>query len=667
MRPALLLIDLQNDYLARPGLTPAAAQVVAKSAAMLGAFRARGLPVVHVHTLIGADGSDRMPHWQRQGIQQCVAGTAGALPPVELAPVPAEAIVAKRFFSGFASGSLDPLLRASGVDTLVVAGLYTHGCIRATVTDAYQLGYDVAVLADAIASTNAQHALVSREWLDGRAAAITTTDAMLAAIDGVSPAAAAAGAGSLPAAQIAGCWIEAPELPGWDHVDPCDAKRRLARVPLADAALVDRAVRGAAAAAPHWAAMSAAHRAQALGTWADAIERHADAWAGMSATQIGKPVADAREEMARAAAHVRTIAALAATGSEEAHGAAARTRHCPRGVVAVITPWNNPVAIPVAKIAAALAFGNAVVWKPALAAPAVSMAVAASLADIVPTGLVSTVFGDADAARALIVHRGIAAVTLTGSQAAGAEAALLCARRAIPLQAELGGNNAAIVLADADLEAAARALAAAAFGFAGQRCTATRRIVVAKAVHERFAAMLVAAAEKLRVGDPRDPASQVGPLLSPLRRDAVAAAVARAVAVDGGRLLCGGSVPSGSGCWYPPTLVDGLTEGAALVQEETFGPVAVLQAASDFDDAMRLCNGVTQGLVASIFGRDEVLLRRFAAGAEAGILRLNPAAFPVFADAPFGGWKSSGIGPPEHGRWDREFFARPQAIYGVVP
>ncbi len=147
------------------------------------------------------------------------------------------------------------------------------------------------------------------------------------------------------------------------------------------------------------------------------------------------------------------------------------------------------------------------------------------------------------------------------------------------------------------------------------------------------------------------------------------AAVSRAVAADGGRLLCGGSVPAGrrAGSWYLPTLVDQLPPDAALVQEESFGPVAVIQAADGYDEAIGLCNAVPQGLVASFFGRDAALQRRFAAQAEAGILRLNPSAFPVAAEAPFGGWKSSGIGLPEHGRWDRDFFARPQALYGELP
>jgi acyl-CoA reductase-like NAD-dependent aldehyde dehydrogenase len=372
--------------------------------------------------------------------------------------------------------------------------------------------------------------------------------------------------------------------------------------------------------------------------------------------------------MERTVGHLRSCAGLAAMEWESHGGGSLVTRHCPRGTIAVITPWNNPVALPVAKIAAALLFGNSVVWKPALPAPEVARAVVDSLvAAGMPPGLLSMVFGDAATAQALIAHPAVAAVTITGSQRAGLDASLLCARRGIPLQAELGGNNAAVVMADADLDAAARALAGSAFGFAGQRCTATRRIIVDEPVRERFTSLLLREVAALPVGDPLDPATRVGPLVSAVQRNQVAAAVRRAFDSDGGQLLCGGTIPADKGSWYPPTLVAGLEADAALVQEESFGPVAVVLGAAGFTDAMQLCNNVSQGLVASFFGRDPAQQKLFLAQAQAGILRLNPAAFPVAADAPFSGWKTSGMGPPEHGRWDRDFFARPQAIYGELP
>jgi acyl-CoA reductase-like NAD-dependent aldehyde dehydrogenase/nicotinamidase-related amidase len=543
MKPALLLVDVQNDYLARPGLHPGADPLIAEIATLLGAFRGESLPVIHVRTLIAEDGTDSMPHWQRRGIRQCVRGTPGAMPPQSLAAVDGEEVVDKRFFSGFESGRLDALLRTHEVDTLVVAGLYTHGCIRATVTDAYQKGYAVIVAADGIASDDPQHALASRQWLEERAARFLASDAILAALGLVQPTASAGCGELMPAGHAAGLWMDAPELPLWNHLDPCCSTRVLARVPLADSALIDRAVAGARHAGHAWSATPAAERALLLDAWARVIEQNREAWAGMLARQLGKPITDAREEMDRAVAHVR-IAAQLVDSLDESHGKGLLTRHCARGVVAVITPWNNPVALPVAKIASALVFGNSVVWKPALPAPEVARSIVASLAAAgIPPALLSMVCGDAGTAQTLMAHPGIAAVTLTGSQRAGNDAALLCARRGTPLQAELGGNNAAIVMADADLDMAARALATSAFGFAGQRCTATRRIIVEGSVRKRFTETLLREIAGLRVGDPLDPETQVGPLVSAARREEVKAAVERALAIDGGQLLCGGAVP----------------------------------------------------------------------------------------------------------------------------
>jgi acyl-CoA reductase-like NAD-dependent aldehyde dehydrogenase/nicotinamidase-related amidase len=671
MKLALVLVDVQNDYLARPGLMPGADELIPKIEALLAGFRKMGLLVIHVRTLICEDGADSMPHWQRKGVVHCVTGTPGAMSPVSLAPIDGEAVVGKRHFSGFESGRLDEVLRADGVDTLIVAGLYTHGCIRATATDAYQKGYTVQVAADGVASTDPQHALISREWLEDRAARFLSIEDILAAIGATHPTQRHSPDTDVPAAHIGGAWISSPDLPVWEHFDPCDVTRLLARTPIADAALVCRAVHGAQLAGRSWALVPSAERSRMLERWAQVIEHYRGTWTEMLAEQIGKPLGDARDELERTAGHIRTTARLIATAADETHGTdGLLTRHCPRGVIAVITPWNNPFALPVAKIASALAFGNSVVWKPALPAPEVAMAVVASLVEAgIPASLLSMVFGDAGTARALIAHPGIAAVTLTGSERAGTEAALLCARRAIPLQGELGGNNAVIVMADTDLGGAAKAVAASAFGFAGQRCTAIRRIVVDRTVCDRFTAMLLGEMDQLRVGRPLDPATRVGPLISAERRQAVMAAVRRAVTTDGGRILFGGKVPQelAGGNWYQPTLVAGLAPGAALVQEETFGPVAVIQSADGYDEAIRLCNEVSQGLVAAFFGNDTALQRRFLEEAEAGILRLNPVTFQIAADAPFGGWKSSGIGPPEHGRWDREFFARPQAIYGTLP
>jgi len=668
MKPALILVDVQNDFLDRSGLYPAREDVIAGIRTLLAGFRSAARPVIHVRTLVASDGNDSMPHWQRQGLRQCVRDTPGAMSPSSLATIAGEEVMEKHFFSAFESGRLDTVLLSAGADTVVLAGLYSHGCIRATATDAYQKGYAVLLAADAMASTDAQHDMVSRQWLDGRVGRLLRNEQILAMIGSKTRGGHADAVADMPVAHIAGAWIDVPQLPTWDHCDPCDADRLLARVPVADSTLVARAVEAAGNAGRTWSATPIAERARLIEAWAQVVMQRRESWADLVARQIGKPLTDAREEMDRTIGHLRSCAALAAM-ELESHGDRSRvTRHCPRGTIAVITPWNNPVALPVAKIAAALLFGNSVVWKPALPAPEVARAVVDSLgAAGIPSALLSTVFGDALTAQALMAHPAVAAVTITGSQRAGLDASLHCARRGIPLQAELGGNNAAIVMADADLDAAALALAGSAFAFAGQRCTATRRIIVEESVREQFTGLLLREIAGLPVGDPLDPATRVGPMISIARRNGIATAIRKAVEQDGGYVLCGGGVPSGKGGWYPPTLVGGLDSDAALVQNESFGPVAVIMGAANWSEAIHLCNGVAQGLVASFFGRDPLQQAGFLAEAEAGILHLNPTAFPVAAEMPFGGWKSSGIGLPEHGRWDRDFFARPQAIYRGQP
>ena len=249
---------------------------------------------------------------------------------------------------------------------------------------------------------------------------------------------------------------------------------------------------------------------------------------------------------------------------------------------------------------------------------------------------------------------------------AGWAAQEICARRRIPLQAELGGNNAALVWTGADLERAAGQVARGAFVFAGQRCTANRRAVVSDALFDEFLEKVAAAVADLRWGDPFDPDTEVGPMVSEEARDRVAAAVADASA-QGARLLTPhGRPPPTAGAWHPPTLVVEAPPESAIVQEETFGPVLVLQRARSFEEALELANGVRQGLVAALFSGPGPWRERFDGAARAGILKWDAATADADASAPFGGWKSSGVGPPEHGPGDVEFYSRLQAVYGVL-
>jgi len=630
-RVALLLVDVQQDFFDRPPLSPPAVDLIGRLTALLDGARARGWPVLHVRTRIATDGSDRMPHWQRRGIRACVAGSRGYAPPAALAERPGEPVLHKRFFSAFGCAELDARLRGLRVRSLIVAGLYTHGCIRATVLDAYERGFEVIVADDAVGSTEPVHAELSRAWLAERAARFQPVAELLAAAAGAAGTAAA---------------------------------------PMRASETIAASCAAAAAAARDWAGTAAAQRAALLVRWADALERERADLARLLAREIAKPIAEAEDEFRRALAHIRVAARLARDGLAETTVDGARIRYRPLGTVALITPWNNPLAIAAGKLAPALACGNGCVWKPSPLAPECSARLLRALqAAGLPAGLVSPVAGDADAVRAIVADPRIDAVSVTGSSATGQAIAALCAARQIPLQAELGGNNAAIILDDWAFDAADLAvLARGVFGFAGQRCTALRRLIVQRGVLERFTAAFTATVRALPVGDPLDPATLVGPLVAPGHRARVQASLDQALA-DGARVLAQAALPaageSGSyaGRWLAPTLLGNVAPDSVIAQEETFGPLALILPAADLDEAIALANGVPQGLLAAVYGHDRAALSRVAEQAQAGLLKLGPGALAISAEAPFCGWKASAIGPPEHGRWDRDFYARPQTVY----
>jgi acyl-CoA reductase-like NAD-dependent aldehyde dehydrogenase/nicotinamidase-related amidase len=633
MRAALLLVDLQNDFLESPGLEPAASAVVAGARRLLAGARAAGVPVVHVATSVDASGADRMPHWKAQERWRCVRGTRGHAPPDGLSPEAGEVSVSKTFFSAFSAPALEAALAETGADTLVLAGVHLHGCVRATALDAYQRGFAVWVAEDAVGSDDPLHAAVTRRYLETRAARF-------------------AGVGELIRRVLA----------GGDGAAEADAEAgRLAE----EAARASSAAREAGT---PWRARTPEERSRPLLQLAERLESERAALARRIASDVGKPVTQAEAEVRRTAELLRHAARLAtASGAHERvpAGDLSASRRVPVGVIAAVTPWNNPLAIPWGKLGPALACGNTVVWKPAPAATTLaerSLALASEAG--LPDGVVRLVAGDHRAARAVMSDPGIDAVSLSGSSAAGWAAQEICARRRIPLQAELGGNNAAIVWTGADPVGAAEQIARGAFAFAGQRCTANRRAVVAAALFPAFVEALTAAVAALRWGNPLDPDTDVGPLVSQEARDRVAAAVAEAAA-SGARIVTPhATAPASPGAWHPPTLVLDAPPASAIVQEETFGPVLVLQRAETFDEALALADGVRQGLVAALFAGEGPWRARFEAATRAGILKWNASTADADASAPFGGWKGSGLGPPEHGAGDLEFYSRLQALYG---
>jgi alpha-ketoglutaric semialdehyde dehydrogenase len=643
MKPVLLLVDLQNDFLDAPGLEPERSAVVRQAARLLCGARARSVTVVHAVTSVDAGGVDRMPHWKAAGTWKCMRGTLGHEAPTEIAPSGREEVVSKTFFSAFSAPGLDAVLSRAGADTLLVAGVHLHGCVRATVLDAYQRGYEVWIAEDAVASDDPLHAAVTRRYLEGRAARFASVEELLARLGGNVP----------------GMLL---------HRSPRDTTQVLFSVPMSGGAEAAAAGLAAREAGEAWRRTPAAGRASRLSRLADRLEAEASDLGRQLAADVGKPISLGEEEARRAAALIRNAAKLR---FEDGRGdSGSRYRRVPLGVVAAVTPWNNPVAIPWGKIAPALVLGNTVVWKPSPAGTGLARRTLEMARDAgIPEGVLGLLTGDHRTAAALMSDPRIDAVSLTGSSAAGWAAQEICARRRIPLQAELGGNNAAIVWEGADVERAAALVARGAFAFAGQRCTANRRAVVQDALFDRFLVRLAGEVAALVWGDPLDHATEVGPLVSVEARDRVAETVERAAAgaervVVPHAASADAASLSAAGAYYPPTVVVGPAHESPIVQEETFGPVLVVERADRFDEAMHLGNGVRHGLVAALFSGPGPWREEFDRAAEAGILKWNTSTADADASAPFGGWKASGLGPPEHGPGNMEFYGRLQAIYG---
>lgn len=646
MKSALLLVDLQADFLAQPGLEPPATELVLRAAALLDACRQAAVPVLHVWTAIDPDGSNRLPHWKALDRWWCVADTPGFLPPEALRPRAGEPLIRKSGFNPFRSGELDAALARLGVEALLLAGVHLHACVRVAATEALERGLRVFVAEDAVGSNDPGHAAAARRWLAERGVRFGPTRALLAGLTG-------------------------RRAPPHRHVSPRDTAQVLFEVPEADARQIETSVALAAGAQPAWRALAPLERARALEPFAERLTAAASDLARHMATDIGKPLAHGLEEMQRAEVHVRdTLERAARQPIAPGFGPGGAVRHTAHGVVAVISPWNNPVAIPLGKIIPALVHGNTVVWKPAPAATRIAERLLTLLRQTgVPAGALQLVTGDAAAAQHLAACEGVNAVTFTGSLRAGAVLEEVCLRRRIPFQAELGGNNAAIVWTGAELPSAARQIASAAFGFAGQRCTATRRVIVPARVVEAFLAALRAAAEALPWDDPLHPHTVIGPVLTEQKAAEHEAWLAAAGAESAarverlqaerarGRWRC-------AGAYAQPALVLCERAGAPVAQEETMSPLLIVQGAEDFEHALALCNGVRHGLAAALFGGQPSERRRFLDGARAGILKFDQPTTGVSARLPFGGWKASGIGPPEHGDADALFFTRWQTVYG---
>jgi alpha-ketoglutaric semialdehyde dehydrogenase len=446
--------------------------------------------------------------------------------------------------------------------------------------------------------------------------------------------------------------------------DPADVIGRWEAAEVGDAgAAVGRAIK----AAEVWRDTPGAVRAKALGDGATALEQRAAEVTDLVVREVGKPVSEARGEVARGVAILRYYAQAALAPDGETLPAAdpdqlLMARYLPVGVTALLTPWNFPVAIPLWKAAPSLAYGNATIMKPSSAAAATGLLLGEIMGPLLPPDVFQVVLGSGKTARALIDNPGVAAVSFTGSSAVGMQVSARAAARGCKVQAEMGGQNPSIVLEDADIDRAAATIAYAAMGYAGQKCTATSRVIVVDEVYGRFRDALVAAIEALRVVDPADVATLVGPVIDEGARTAALSAVAG----SGGRVLTGGRALESPGYYLAPTLVELDEPAGPLATQEVFAPVAALIRASSAAEAISIGNAVRYGLVASVFTNDLSQALKLTRRVEAGMVRVNAPTSGVDFNAPFGGSKESSYGPREQGQAARAFYTESRTVL-IVP
>src|SRR6266849_1054012 len=424
---------------------------------------------------------------------------------------------------------------------------------------------------------------------------------------------------------------------------------------------VDRAVEAAHDAFPAWAAIGANKRGVYLRRLAELIEHNVEKLALVETTNSGSLLQSGRLRVMKRSAHnIRFFAEMAeglqgAEWETEAANAQNRVIYDPAGVTALITPWNAPLMLATWKAGPALAAGNTVVLKPAEWTPLT----ASLLADLAleadfPAGVLNVVQGiGEEAGAALVAHSGVKRISFTGSTGTARLIAAAAAKNLTPVSFELGGKSPLIVFADADLDLAVQN-ALGQYDNAGQVCLAGTRLLVEASVYQEFLKRMQGGASQIRLGDPRDPQTQVGPLITQQHLQRVHGFVERAIK-EGARLVYGGRVsPSLGGLYYEPTLFSDVPEDAEILRKEVFGPVLTIQPFRDEAEATQLANNTEYGLAATLFTQDAKKASRVAESLVAGTVWIN-CFFVRDLSAPFGGAKQSGIGR-EGGHWSFDFY-----------
>ena len=476
---------------------------------------------------------------------------------------------------------------------------------------------------------------------------------------------------------IAGEWRNSKSGTTFNSTNPANTDEIVGYFQKSSTADLDEAVAAAHQAQPAWAATPAPKRGEVLQRTAVLLEQRREELAALMTREMGKVLKETRGDVQTAIDVAKFIAGEGRRAEGETIPSGLRNKFCmtirqPLGIVGIITPWNFPMAIPAWKTFPALLAGNAVILKPASDTPLLSLKMAEILHEAgLPAGVLNVITGPGGVlGDALVSHKGVNMISLTGSTEVGRHVAEICGRDLRRCTLELGGKNAVIVLEDADLDLAVESVAWGAFGTTGQRCTATSRVIVHKAVQQAFTDRLVAAAEKLNVGNGLDPKIDMGPLVNKGRVKAVHE-YTQVGQQEGARLLTGGDALNNdeysNGAFYKPTIFTNVSPTMRIAREEVFGPFVSILPVTSYEEAVQVANATEYGLSTSIFTNDLHVTFRAMRDIESGLVYFNAPTTGAEIHMPFGGMKASGNGHRELGSHAVEEFSETKSIFLAYP
>lgn len=476
---------------------------------------------------------------------------------------------------------------------------------------------------------------------------------------------------------IAGAWRTSKSGTTFSSTNPANTDEIVGYFQKSSTADLDEAVAAARQAQPAWAATPAPERGEVLQRTALLLEQRREELAALMTREMGKVLKETRGDVQTAIDVAKFIAGEGRRAEGETIPSALRNKFCmtirqPLGIVGIITPWNFPMAIPAWKTFPALLAGNAVILKPASDTPLLSLKMAEILHEAgLPAGVLNVITGPGGVlGDALASHKSVNMISLTGSTEVGRHVAAICGRDLRRCTLELGGKNAVIVLEDADLDLAVESVAWGAFGTTGQRCTATSRVIVHKAVQQAFTDRLVAAAEKLSIGNGLDPQIDMGPLVNKGRVKAVHE-YTQVGQHEGARLLTGGDVLNNdeysNGAFYKPTIFTNVSPTMRIAREEVFGPFVSILPVASYEEAAQVANATEYGLSTSIFTNDLHVTFRAMRDIESGLVYFNAPTTGAEIHMPFGGMKASGNGHRELGSHAVEEFSETKSIFLAYP